>query len=77
MLDFLFVFVFGSSEPVIIEYTGEARIFCTFGQNVQKMYKRIKEYFSGGDLCHAIVYGTPLVIRNQSISMENKSERNY
>lgn len=57
--------------PYKLEYTGEARVFCTFGTRVQKMYKKVKKYFVDGELCHAIVYGNPLTIRGRRVSISD------
>lgn len=49
----------------------DSRVFCTFKNNVSKMYKKVKKHFVG-DLCHAIVFGTPLVIYGHRIKINEK-----
>lgn len=53
-------------DPYKLEYTGDARVFCVFGTQVRKMYKKVKKYFVDGALCHAIVWGKPIIIRRVS-----------
>lgn len=42
------------------------RVFCTFTGDMEMMYRNIKKHFTG-QLCHAIVYGEPIVIKDQQI----------
>lgn len=49
-----------------VEKPIEARFFCTIWDKLPYMYKMIKKRFVG-DLCHAIVLGTPLNINRSKV----------
>lgn len=64
----LFCVYFSERFELVHEKAINARVHCTFGGNVEKMYKKVKKYFEG-DLCHAIVFGTPVIIHENKIVM--------
>lgn len=51
-----------------VEKKFEARFFCTIWDKLPYMYKRVKKRFVG-DLCHAIVLGTPLEINSSKVDI--------
>lgn len=58
-----------------IEKPSDARVFCTFRGDVKTMYQKVKKRFVG-DLCHAIVFGIPLVINDDKVVIDNDAKRN-
>jgi len=63
--------------PYKLEYTGDARVLCTFGTQVRKMYKKVRKHFVDGELCHAIVLGNPLIIRERRVSISDSDHGIY
>lgn len=55
------------------EHREDARIFCVFKNKIKQMYNEIKNNFVG-DFCHAIVFGTPLIITLRNKKNNNKHE---
>ncbi|XP_015373025.1 PREDICTED: uncharacterized protein LOC107168211 [Diuraphis noxia] len=47
---------------------GNARIYCTFLGDVFKMYKKVQKRFVG-HFCHAIVFGTPIILKKQRVHL--------
>ncbi|XP_060834508.1 uncharacterized protein LOC132917676 isoform X2 [Rhopalosiphum padi] len=49
---------------------GNARIYCTFLGDMLKMYNKVKKRFVG-HFCHAIVVGTPIILRQNQVHLSN------